>query len=68
MTAGEVTFPHHFCSQGSITAAIPWIDVPFEISRVYYLYDLPAAPRAAAMPTASSKRCSLLPPVRSTLR
>jgi dTDP-4-dehydrorhamnose 3,5-epimerase-like enzyme len=37
----EVTFSHHRCSQGSITAAIPWVDVPFAISRVYYLYDLP---------------------------
>jgi WxcM-like, C-terminal len=37
----EITFPHHRGSQGSITAAIPWIDVPFGISRVYYLYDVP---------------------------
>jgi hypothetical protein len=37
----EVTFPHHRGSQGSITAVIPCIDVPFEISRVYYLYDVP---------------------------
>ncbi len=37
----EVTFPNHRGSQGSITAAVPWIDVPFEISRVYYLYDVP---------------------------
>lgn len=36
-----VTFPHHGGSQGSVTAAIPWIDVPFQISRVYYLYDVP---------------------------
>lgn len=37
----EITFPRQFGSQRSITLAIPWIDVPFEISRVYYLYDLP---------------------------
>jgi hypothetical protein len=37
----DVSFPHYRVALGSITEAVPCLDVPFEISRVYYLYDVP---------------------------
>jgi dTDP-4-dehydrorhamnose 3,5-epimerase-like enzyme len=37
----EIALTHHRDSEGNVTEAIPWIDVPFGISRVYYLYDVP---------------------------
>lgn len=36
-----ITLPRHRRPEGSTTKVIPQSDVPFDISRVYYLYDVP---------------------------
>ena len=52
----------HRRQQGSTTEVIPRTDVPFDIFRVYYLYDVPGGAREAAMRTVNSSRCSSLSP------
>jgi hypothetical protein len=37
----QITLPRHRRLGGSTTKVIPQSDVPFDISRVYYLYDVP---------------------------
>jgi hypothetical protein len=36
-----IEFTHRRSPQGSTAQAIPFVDVPFDIRRVYYLYDIP---------------------------
>jgi hypothetical protein len=44
--------------RGSTSIATPQSDVPFDIRRVYHLYDVPGGARRRSMHTDDSKRCS----------